>query len=302
MQHLTIRRLAALLLATIFLSLQGLCHIVAQTKFDYEAVDHCSNVFIVNDMGRNGYYDQKPIAELMGTMAEQGADPECILALGDVHHFNGVQSVQDPLWLTNFELIYSHPELMLDWFPILGNHEYRGNTQAVLDYAQVSRRWVMPARYYTHVVEGHGTQIRIIMLDTTPLISKYRKDSQTYPDAVKQDDEAQLRWLDKTLSEATEQWVVVVGHHPVYAQTPKAEDERTTCRNVWVPFWSAMPTSICTSVGISIISNTSSLRARMFTMLSTQLPPLREKSRPSTAPFSAALNLVSPSSRQTRVA
>ena len=227
MQHLTIRRLATLLLVTLFLSLQGLCHIVAQTKFDYEAVDHCSNVFIVNDMGRNGYSDRKPIAELMGTMAEQGADPECILALGDVHHFNGVQSVQDPLWLTNFELIYSHPELMLDWFPILGNHEYRGNTQAVLDYAQVSRRWVMPARYYTHVVEGHGTQIRIIMLDTTPLISKYRKDSQTYPDAVKQDDEAQLRWLDKTLSEATEQWVVVVGHHPVYAQTPKAEDERT---------------------------------------------------------------------------
>ena len=34
-------------------------------------------------------------------------------------------------------LTSSHPELMIDWFPILGNHEYRGNTQAVLDYTNV---------------------------------------------------------------------------------------------------------------------------------------------------------------------
>ena len=26
--------------------------------------------FLANDLGRNGYYDQKPIAELMGNMAE----------------------------------------------------------------------------------------------------------------------------------------------------------------------------------------------------------------------------------------
>ena len=53
--------------------------------------------------------------------------------------------MNDPLWMTNYELIYSHPELMIDWFPLLGNHEYRGNTQAVLDYSNISRRWTMPA-------------------------------------------------------------------------------------------------------------------------------------------------------------
>lgn len=35
---------------------------------------------------------------------------------------------------------------MLEWYPILGNHEYRGNTQAVIDYSKVSRRWVMNER------------------------------------------------------------------------------------------------------------------------------------------------------------
>ena len=99
------------------------------------------NLYIANDLGRNGYYDQKTIADLMGEMAED-VGPEAILAIGDVHHFNGVASVNDPLWRTNFEDIYSHPELMIDWFPVLGNHEYRGNTQAVMDYGKVSRRWM----------------------------------------------------------------------------------------------------------------------------------------------------------------
>ena len=104
------------------------------------------NLFDASDLGRNGYYQQRPIADLVGNMAEE-IGPECVLAVGDVHHFNGVASVDDPLWTSNYESIYTHPELMIDWLPVLGNHEYRGNTQAVLDYAQRSRRWVMPARY-----------------------------------------------------------------------------------------------------------------------------------------------------------
>lgn len=82
---------------------------------DYSIFKKQFNVFIANDLGRNGYYDQKPIAELMGRMAEAGASPEFVLATGDVHHFNGVASVNDPLWMTNYELIYSHPELMIEY-------------------------------------------------------------------------------------------------------------------------------------------------------------------------------------------
>lgn len=142
-------------------------------------------LYMTNDMGRNGYYDQKPIAELMGEMAGV-VDPECVFAVGDIHHFNGVASLQDPLWMTNYELVYSHPDLMLDWFPVCGNHEYRGNTQAFMDYGKVSRRWMMPARYYTKVFKHANTSVRIVMLDTTPLIDSYRKNSSVYPDACKQ--------------------------------------------------------------------------------------------------------------------
>ena len=161
----------------------------------------------------------------MGRMAEE-VGPECVIAAGDVHHFEGVRSINDPLWMTNYELIYSHPELMIDWFPILGNHEYRGNTQAVLDYTNVSRRWSMPHRYYTKVFNEDGTTVRIVFLDTTPLIDKYRTESDKYPDACKQDMQAQLDWLDTTLKNAKEDWVIVAGHHPIYAETPKDGSER----------------------------------------------------------------------------
>lgn len=197
----------------------------AQNAAAWKALEKPLNFYLANDLGRNGYYDQKPIAELMGKMAE-AIDIEFVVAAGDVHHFEGVRSVHDPLWMTNYELIYSHPDLMLPWYPILGNHEYRGNTQAVIDYSGISARWQMPARYYTKVMEEDGATIRLVMIDTPPLLDKYRKDTEKYPDASKQDIDKQLVWLDSVLTSAKEDWVIVVGHHPIYADTDKNESER----------------------------------------------------------------------------
>lgn len=196
----------------------------AQTPEQWKSLKGDVNLFIANDLGRNGYYEQKPIAELMGKMGEE-IGPEAVIAAGDVHHFEGVISTQDPLWMTNYELIYSHPELMISWLPVLGNHEYRGSTQAVLDYRNVSRRWEMEGRYYTKVYDENGVSVRLVLIDTTPLINRYH-NSPTYPDVDSQDIDAQLKWIDKTLNEAKEDWVIVVGHHPMYAQTKKDEIEQ----------------------------------------------------------------------------
>ncbi|MGL5562730.1 MAG: metallophosphoesterase, partial [Tannerellaceae bacterium] len=154
--------------------------------FDKPAVsEDAFNFYVANDLGRNGYYLQKPIAELMGEMAAE-VDVEFVAAVGDTHHFLGVSSVDDPLWMTNYEQIYAHPELMIDWFAVCGNHEYRGNTQAVIDYTNVSRRWNMEDRYYSKVVDaGKNEKALLVFIDTAPLIDKYRKSSEEYPDAVK---------------------------------------------------------------------------------------------------------------------
>lgn len=206
---------------------------MALLPFDMSAakagvIDHEDNVNLIvcNDTGRNGYYRQKPMAEMMAEVADS-VDAQAVLALGDVHHFDGVASTADPLWLTNYELVYSHPALMIPWYPVLGNHEYRGNTQAVIDYSKVSRRWQMPARYYSKLFTEGNVTVKVVFIDTTPLIDKYRADGETYPDAGRQDLDAQMQWIEGELrNRQGADWLVVVGHHPIYADTPKDGSER----------------------------------------------------------------------------
>ena len=174
----------------------GQATVTADHTQEWKSLEKPLNFYLANDLGRNGWYDQKPIAETMGRMAE-AIDIEFVVAAGDIHHFEGVQSISDPLWMTNYELIYSHPDLMIDWYPICGNHEYRSNTDAVVEYS------------------------------TTPMIDKYREETEKYADASKSDWNEQIAWLDKVLSEADEDWVIVVGHHPIYAYTDKSDSERT---------------------------------------------------------------------------
>ena len=120
---------------------------------------------------------------------------------------------------------------MLEWNAVNGNHEYRGNTQAVLDYGKKSRRWIVPSRYYSKVVEaGENEKAVLVFIDTSPLIDKYREDTEKYPDAGRQDMEEQLQWIEKTLASSAEKWKHVIGHHPVYADTPKEESERADMR------------------------------------------------------------------------
>lgn len=192
----------------------------------FAALDGRFTFLIASDLGRNGYYDQKPVAETMGEVAGI-ADVEFVAALGDVHHFWGVRSVRDPLWLTNFEWIYKHPELMIPWHPVLGNHEYRGTTRAVLDYATVSRRWEMPARYYS-ITEpvSDDTEVLLLFIDTPSLIDKYRDNPAMFPDAGVQPMDEQLAWIDRTLGGSDAEWKIVMGHHPVYAGTTKEARER----------------------------------------------------------------------------
>lgn len=199
-----------------------------------KACDDGFNFILATDLGRNGYYDQKTVAHAMGELADEG-DAEFVLALGDTFHYIGVESSSDPLWLTNFELVYSHPELQIPWYPVVGNHEYRGNVQALIDYSKVSRRWQMPARYYKLSYKTDETHtLDIFILDTPPLIEKYRTKKK-YSDASEQSREAQLQWLEKVLRESTADRKIVVGHHPIFADTSKDESERSDMQRYVFP-------------------------------------------------------------------
>jgi hypothetical protein len=212
-----------------------------------EALDDHFTFLIASDLGRNGYYDQKPVAEMMGEVAAI-TDPEFIALLGDAHHFWGVQSTRDPLWQTDFEWIYTHPELMIPWHPVLGNHEYRGSTQPVLDYATVSRRWVMPDRYYSLTEPvSDNSEVLLLFIDTPTLIDKYRDDPVVHPEAGMQSMEQQLSWIDTTLGTSDATWKVVMGHHPVFAGTTKDTCERTDLQQRLQPLLDAHDVDVAVS-------------------------------------------------------
>ena len=185
------------------------------------------NFIVASDMGRHGKSEQRNIAELMGQFAEQNKI-EFLVVAGDPIHDNGVKSVKDEEWKLKIEDIYTAPSLhAIPWYVISGNHEYNGSVQAILDYSNVSERWNAPARYYSmeHPV-GKKQKVLLVFIDTTPLIDKYRNDEER-SDAPEQDMERQLCWLDSVLVTSNDRWKIVIGHHPVYADTEKEECERT---------------------------------------------------------------------------
>lgn len=185
---------------------------------------------VFGDWGRQGTNNQTEVAQIM---AKKGVG-KFIITCGDNFQINGVRSVQDPLWISNFENIYSDPSLMVDWYPALGNHDYKGEVQAEIDYTKISRRWNMPGRYYAiHKKINDSSFVDIYIIDTAPFNYEYYKSDEHH--VAGQDTAKQMRWLDSCLTNSKSRWKIVAGHHPVYSsgsghgtQTKEMEDRFAT--------------------------------------------------------------------------
>ena len=183
--------------------------------------------FIVSDPGRNGFDPQKVVAERIGDLAGM-INPKFIVSTGDIFHFKGVESVNDPLWISNFESIYAHPDLMCPWYIALGNHEHDGSTKAIFDYSKISRRWKTTSNYYTQVHRiSDKSSLRILYIDTTPLQRDPSRpiDPERFPELALQDPNRQLHWIDSVLTVNKETWTIVVGHHQIYSNNSLAKKE-----------------------------------------------------------------------------
>jgi tartrate-resistant acid phosphatase type 5 len=189
------------------------------------------NFLVIGDWGRNGEYKQKEVAEQLAYAANE-TDAEFIVTTGDNFYPNGVRSVNDPLWQNSFENIYKAHALQINWFVTLGNHDYRGNPDAQIQYSNISRRWNLPARYYskTFSIDGDTTnQVLMVVIDTDPFVKKYHKD-EVYKDEVsRQDTTAQKIWLNNVLKNASPnvKWKIVVGHHPLYTGGRRLKSDDT---------------------------------------------------------------------------
>lgn len=192
---------------------------------DLAAYEDAYSFLIVGDFGRNGYHGQKDVADMMSRTGEI-MDIEFVATTGDNFYDNGIASVHDPLIRSAFEDIYDGPGLLMDWYISLGNHEYRGNIQALIDYSDISRRWNMPARYYqkTFDTEDFGV-LDLFVVDTSPFEDDYYEEAK-YHQVAEQDSSAQLAWLDEALGASEAKWKVVIGHHPLITGGKRASDPR----------------------------------------------------------------------------
>ncbi len=174
------------------------------------------NFAVVGDWGRGGRPDQVQVAQQMAIACKK-AGAAFVVSVGDNFYENGVASVEDPQWQQTFEKVYNAPSLQIPWYVILGNHDYRGNCQAELDYGKTHPRWNMPARYYTHVYPiDASSSLECFFIDTTPLISEYKTEADMKA-IFTQDVDRQLKWLDQSLTASKAQWKLVFGHHPIYS-------------------------------------------------------------------------------------
>ncbi len=174
----------------------------------------------MGDWGRNGADHQKQVAEQMGKTAAD-IHAQFIISTGDNFYPSGVISEQDPLFRYSFEDIYTAFSLQWDWYLVLGNHDYKSNPDAQLAYSKISRRWKMPARYYSTMFSLNGDttqQVLIAFIDTNPFIPEFYKNSEYGPNVRSQDSAMQKTWLRKILSDSSSniKWKIVVGHHPMF--------------------------------------------------------------------------------------
>src|SRR5262245_11627386 len=178
------------------------------------------NFLILGDWGRKGTAGQLAVANGMARVAEQ-LKSHFIVTTGD-NFYDGVTSLHDARWQESYEAVYHWSSLQIPWYVVLGNHDYQGSVQAQLDYAHLSARWCLPARYYAVEKAISATvSALLVFLDTSPFLSSYQANGPECIEGVRgQDPEGQLSWLQRTLAQSKAAWKLVFGHHPIYSASP----------------------------------------------------------------------------------
>lgn len=166
------------------------------------------------DFGTGGL-GQRAVA--FGMSGKSRVDPvEFVLLLGDNFYEDGVESVNDEQFQSKFEDMYNSSSLQIPFYAVLGNHDYRGNPEAQVQYTGASKRWKMPARYYTFTQPiDDSTEVQFLALDTNPIAAGD-------PQATEQ-----IAWLKSELDKSHARWKIVFGHHPLYSGGHHGNDQET---------------------------------------------------------------------------
>ncbi len=176
----------------------------------------------VGDFG-TGAAGERDIAAAMAAKADSDS-VSFVLVLGDNFYESGVESVTDRQWRTAFEDVFTQPSLQVPFYAVLGNHDYRSNPQAQVEYTNVSKRWKMPDRYFTfRTAVDDSTDLQVFCLDTNPLAYLSVADAKSLADTSPE--KKQILWLQRELQQSRARWKIVIGHHPLYSDGEHGDNE-----------------------------------------------------------------------------
>ena len=160
-----------------------------------------SRFVVLGDAGQGNEAQYDVARSIEQVCAEKGCD--FALYLGDNFYNTGVESVDDIQFLEKFEQPYEN--LDFPFYVVLGNHDYgsgydwdRPNPQVA--YSELSEKWVMPSRYYSHTAE-HSLFVGI---DTNAILWNNHWGGM----------EDQAAWTEQTIEESNAFWKFAYGHHP----------------------------------------------------------------------------------------
>lgn len=167
---------------------------------DPDADDPNTIRFVALGDAGEGNDTQYQVAAAMETVcAARGCD--FAVYLGDNFYENGVESADDELFQTAFELPYEY--LDFPFYVVLGNHDYGGNGLGweswkpgyEITYSETSDKFILPDRYYSFQ-KGPAD---FFGLDTNAIVWGEGEDQDA--------------WIEEVISESTAPWRVALGHH-----------------------------------------------------------------------------------------
>ena len=164
-----------------------------------------TRLFLLADTG-TGDEDQLKVAEAMEKRCQAEGAPAGIFLLGDLFYMHGVKSAEDQQWHSKLEVPYrSSPCLAkVPLYLALGNHDYKGNVTAFVEYAKHRENIFHPNRFYT--------------VKYSRLLSLSVFDS-AFPDLCFLPQHCSIDYLRKSLQESEAKWKLVLSHHPLMSSS-----------------------------------------------------------------------------------
>lgn len=187
------------------------------------------NFLVVGDWGREGAYNQTLVAKEMGRVGRH-LGIEFVISVGDNFYQAGLKGPKDPKFKNSFSKVYTAQSLQTQWFAVLGNHDYLGDTLLQIGDALTlkDKRWFCQRSYQLKYSlcgsphTGHcGKFVEFFFIDTTPFVDMYWSEEQkrTFDwrgiGPRQEYLDSQLKNLSSSLESSVATWKIVVGHHTI---------------------------------------------------------------------------------------